>query len=132
MNNERTTLSRYRLEKAREDLESAYLNLQNNLLKASVNRSYYSIFHSIRAINALHSFDSKRHSGVISYFNKHFIHTGEFDKEVYSIISTAYRIREKFDYDDFYIVSRKDAQNQYEKAEYFLILVDKYIKKVSE
>ncbi|MFA5577495.1 MAG: HEPN domain-containing protein [Tissierellaceae bacterium] len=132
MNNESLTLSKYRLEKAKEDLESAYLNLQNNLLKASINRSYYCIFHGVRAINALHSFDSKKHSGVISYFNQHFIHTGEFDKEVYSIISTAYRIRERSDYDDFYIVSREDAQNQYEKARCFFILVDDYIKKVLE
>lgn len=38
------TLAMYRLEKAKEDLKSAKVNLDNGLFKASINRSYYSIF----------------------------------------------------------------------------------------
>lgn len=89
MSNKIVTLSRYRLDKAKEDLESAIINLEKGLFKASINRSYYCIFHTIRSLNALNEFDSKRHSGVISYFNQNFIHTGDFDKKIYSIISTA-------------------------------------------
>lgn len=127
MNNKIITLSRYRLDRAKEDLEAAKINLENDLIKASINRSYYCIFHAIRSINALNEFDSKRHSGVIAYFNQYFIHGGYFDKEVYSIISTANKIREKSDYDDFYIASRKDAEEQLQNATYFLNLSEEFL-----
>lgn len=54
-------LSFYRLEKAKEDLKAAKVNCENGLYKASINRSYYAIFHAIRAVNAINKFDSKRH-----------------------------------------------------------------------
>ena len=76
------TLSQYRFEKAREDLEAATVNLNNGLIKASINRSYYAIFHAIRSVNALDEFDSKKHSGVIAHFNQFFIHAGKFEKEI--------------------------------------------------
>lgn len=114
------TLSQYRFEKAKEDLQAAVVNLDNGLIKASINRSYYAIFHAIRSVNALDKVDSKKHSGVIAHFNQFFIHTGKFAKEVYSIITSAYKIREKSDYDDFYIAAKDDAQEQLDNAKRFL------------
>lgn len=114
------TLSQYRFEKAKEGLQAAVVNLDNGLIKASINRSYYAIFHAIRSVNALDKFDSKKHSGVIAHFNQFFIHTGKFAKEVYSIITSAYKIREKSDYDDFYIAAKDDAQEQLDNAKRFL------------
>ncbi len=123
----RIILSKYRFEKAKEDLLSAKINLDNGLIKASINRSYYAIYHSIRSVNALDGFDSKKHSGVIAYFNQHYIHTGKFKKGIYSIISTAYRIREKSDYDDFYVASIEDAKEQLKNAEYFIQLTEEFL-----
>lgn len=130
MNDKIITLSKYRLEKAEEDLLSAKINLENGLLKASINRSYYAIFHSIRAVNALNEFDSKKHSGVIAYFNQHFIHKGQFEKDIYSIITFAYRIREKSDYDDFYIASKEDAEEQFKNASLFIQIISEYLDRV--
>lgn len=130
MDNKIMTLSKYRLEKAKEDLKSARLNLENGLIKASINRSYYSIFHAIRSVNALDEFDSKKHSGVIAYFNQHYIHTGKFEKQMYSIINTAYKIRERSDYDDFYLASKKDAEEQLSNAEKFLETISIYLDKI--
>lgn len=121
------TLAMYRLEKAKEDLKSAKVNLDNGLFKASINRSYYSIFHAIRAVNSLDEFDSKKHSGVIAHFNQYFIHTGKFDKEIYSIITSAYKIREKSDYDDFYIAPKEDAEEQLKNAEIFISKVESFL-----
>ena len=39
-------LSRYRLKRAQEDLETAKLNYENGMYKAAVNRTYYAIFHA--------------------------------------------------------------------------------------
>ncbi len=63
-------LSNYRMDKARQDLETAKMNLENNKLAQSVNRSYYAIFHALRSLIAYDIFDSKRHSSIIGFFNK--------------------------------------------------------------
>jgi uncharacterized protein (UPF0332 family) len=73
MNQNRIELSRYRIERAEEDLESARLCLTANNLKSSVNRSYYAIFHCLRAVLALKAFDAKKHSRVIAFFQKNFL-----------------------------------------------------------
>ena len=57
MTSNRLSYSKYRLEKAKEDLATAIIDFESGHFSASVNRSYYCIFHSIRAILALDGFD---------------------------------------------------------------------------
>ncbi len=118
------TLSKYRLERAKEDLIAAKSNHEAGLYKASINRSYYAIFHSIRAVDILDGFDASKHSSVIAHFNQYHVHTGEFDKDTYKIIDNAYRIREKCDYQDFFIASGEDSANQIVNAEKFIDMVE--------
>lgn len=94
MQHERETLCKYRLERAKEDLQAAHVNHESGLFKAAINRSYYAIFHSIRAVNILDGFDASKHGSVIAHFNQYYVHTGEFDRGIYKIIDGAYRIRE--------------------------------------
>ena len=41
----------------------------------------YSIFTGVRAVLAKDGIDLKKHAGVIAYFQKEYIKTGEFDKK---------------------------------------------------
>ena len=41
------TLSEYRLNRAKEDLEAARRNHQLGFYKVAINRSYYAIFHAL-------------------------------------------------------------------------------------
>ncbi len=50
-------------------------------------------------------------------------------KETYNMITSAYRIREKSDYDDFYVAAKDDAQEQLENAKRFLGIVENYLEK---
>ena len=50
LNEKSITLSKYRLEQAKEFLESAIKNLEMNEYKTANNRAYYSVFHSMRAV----------------------------------------------------------------------------------
>ena len=58
-------LAGYRMEKAKEMLSAAEGNLEIGQYKTSLNRSYYAIFHAMRAANIVKGFDSSKHSGVI-------------------------------------------------------------------
>lgn len=122
-------LCKYRLERAEEDLMTAENNHQSGFYKAAINRSYYAIFHCIRAVNILDGFDASKHSSVIAHFNQFFVHTGEFDKATYKLIDSAYRIREKCDYSDFFIASKEDSALQLKHAKMFFHTVKTYLQK---
>jgi len=122
-------LSKYRYEAALDDLETARNNLRDGKLKQAVNRSYYAIFHTLRAVTALDEFDSGKHSGVISYFNKNYVKEGIFDGNISKMIKKAFTIREKADYEDFYVVSKKEAQEQIEDSEKIMETIKVYLEK---
>ena len=62
------TLSAYRLDRAKEDLEAARGKSPVGIFyKVAINRSYYAIFHAIRAVNIWDGFDASKHSSVIAH-----------------------------------------------------------------
>ena len=125
------SLAKFRIEQAHECLQVAKANMETSL-KSSVNRSYYCIFHSMRAVLALDKFDSKKHSGIISEFRRRYIKTGEFAPHFSDIIKEAYEIRNESDYEDFYVVSEEEARQQLDNAREFLEAVEAYIGKSIE
>jgi len=93
----------------------------------AANRSYYCIFNAMRAVLALDRFDSKKHSGIISAFQKDYIRTDIFPKKFSDIIEKAFEIRLESDYVVFYLVSKAEVAAQVENAKTFLEAVEKYI-----
>ena len=121
-------LSKYRYERSLEELGNAKAMLGIGKYKLALNRSYYSIFHGMRAVNVLEEFDSSKHSGVIAHFNQYHVKTGDFPKEASRIIRNASEMREHADYEDFFVASRQDAEEQVQKAEIFHQFVFNYLK----
>ena len=120
-------LAKYRLERAKEDLEHAMKDFNARELRAANNRAYYSIFHSMRSILALEGKDFKKHSAVIAHFNQNYIKTKIFPPNMHTLIKNASEIRNASDYDDFYIASVEETQEQIESAKLIYDLVEKYI-----
>ena len=120
----------FRLEKARNCLNSSELLLSAGSFADSVNRSYYCIYHSIRAVLITDGFSSKKHSGNIGEFRRKYIKSGIFPIEFSDIIGNAFDIRNDSDYEDFYIVSKEDVIKQAENARAFLTAVENYIKTI--
>lgn len=121
-------LSKYRFHCCLEALEDAGIMYEAGRYKNALNRAYYSIFYGIRAVNALDGFDSSKHSGVIAYFNQHYVKTGIFPKEVSRQIKLASEKREKADYLDFYIASKEEAEEQIKGAKIFAFCIEEYLK----
>ena len=120
-------LAQYRMERAKEMLVASEENLNIDQYRTSLNRSYYAIFHAMRAVNILEGYDSSKHSGVIAYFTQTFLKTERLDRGLSKIIKEASYLREKSDYDDFYIASKDEAKNQLENAESFLKMISEYL-----
>ena len=117
-------LAGYRMDRAKEMLVAARENLEIGQYKTSLNRSYYAIFHAMRAMNILKGFDSSKHSGVIAFFNKEYLKENILDRNLSIVIKNSAFLREKSDYDDFYIASKQEAEKQWEEAERFLDAVE--------
>lgn len=130
MDNKITELSTYRLSKAKEDLEASETLLHTGHFSQSLNRSYYAMFHATRALLAFERFDSKRHSGILAFFNQHYIKNGKIELKYYSMLTLAQKLRNNSDYDDFFVVSRDDAEQQLINAKEFIDVIDSFISRL--
>ena len=128
MDNRQRELSVYRLNQAEESLEVAKNCCDKGFYKDSINRSYYSAFYSVKAVLAYGTIDFKRHKDVIGYFNKEYVASGVFPRELGRRLGTLKQYREKSDYDDFYIASKEIAIEQIETANLVLDKVKEYLK----
>ena len=120
-------LCKYRIEKAYDCLKTAKLLIEAKDYTSSANRSYYAMFHAIRAIMALDGEDRKKHSGVVSYFQENYIKTGVFSKEYSYYVKNAFQIRQESDYEDFCIISEEDVTEQFEQAELLIMVIERYV-----
>ncbi len=122
-------LAKYRLEKAKDDYETAKINFLHKKYSQSANRSYYAMFHAVRALLALDRFDSSKHWGIISYFNHHYIKTSLIDPKYSKMIMKAFNVRQNCDYDDYFQISIKTCKNQLDKAKVFISMIEKELEK---
>lgn len=122
----RKDLVLYRIQTAKDDLKAARILLEAEEYKSANNRAYYAIFHSINAIHALRGNAFKRHKDAIANFNKEYVKTEIFPREMGRKIGESEEIRHASDYDDFYIASRDEAERQVAVADEFIQMVEKY------
>lgn len=120
-------LVKYRLRNSAEKLESAELLLDAGKYKDSIGRSYYAIFSAVRAVLANDKVDFSKHAGVIAYFQREYIKKGIFAKKYSQYLQSAFQIRNSCDYDDFFIASKQDAEEQYQKAKEFQQIIKNYL-----
>ncbi len=128
MEKSRLDYSKYRIEKAEKELRIAKSLFNDEEFEASTNRSYYAIFHALRSVTVLDGFESRKHSGIISYFNLHYIKTEIFQRDMYLMIDSAFTVRNKTDYEDFYVISPEETQRQIHDAEKILGMIKSYLK----
>ena len=129
MDERQKDLSKYRITEADDSLKVAAHCLKEGLYKDSINRSYYAAFYAVKAVLALDTVDFKRHKDVMEYFNKEYVAKEVFPREIGRKIGTLQRVREKSDYDDFYIASKDKASEQFETAELVIREVKRYLEK---
>ena len=130
MDNRQIDLSKYRLQESKDSLRVAEHCLNEGLYKDSINRSYYAAFYSVKAVLALGTVDFKRHKDVMAYFNKEFVATNIFPRELGRRLGTLKQLREKSDYDDFYIASQEQATSQFETAQATISKIREYLGKI--
>lgn len=127
MNDKKEDLCIYCIRNAVETLGVAALCLESQHYKDSINRSYYAAFYAIKAVLALEEIDFKRHKDAVAYFNKTYVATEIFSREMGKKLGRLKQERESSDYDDFYVASLTDATDQYNSAKLIIDEIEKYL-----
>lgn len=66
---------------------------------------------------------------VMGYFYKEYVAKEIFPREIGRKLGALQKVREKSDYDDFYIASREKAEEQFQTAALVIAQVKEYLKK---
>lgn len=127
MDNRHIELSRYRMDKAEDCIVTAESNVLIGEYDSAANRSYYAMFHCVRAVLALDEVDFKKHLQVIGYFRREYIKTEIFDSSFSDYLGNAFEVRGKSDYEDFYVISKKEVEQQIANAKEFYKAVRMYL-----
>ena len=120
-------LAMHRIETAKSDIKAAEILLDAGEYRSSNNRAYYGIYHAISAIHALDGKAYKKHKDSLANFNKQYVKTEIFPRSMGRRISEAAEIRHASDYDDFYIATKAEAEEQIITAKELLELVQGYV-----
>lgn len=122
----KTDVAKHRLRVAKEDLQAANLLLEANSYRGANNRAYYAIFHAVSAVLAMEGVAFKKHKDTLAYFNKNYVATEIFPRNLGRKIVKAEEIRHESDYDTFYIASKEVTVEQIQTAEQLIELVEVY------
>lgn len=123
----RRDLANYRLERSILEVDEAKQALQRGSYFRALSSSYYAMFHAVRALLAFDEFDAKKHSAVISFFNKNYVASGKLDKKFSKMLTNAFDIRRDSDYKDFFKATREDAERQVTDALEFVQVIQSFL-----
>jgi uncharacterized protein (UPF0332 family) len=114
------TLVQYRLKQAGETLRASTL-LMEHRLDGVMNRSYYAMFYAVLALLALRQLETSKHAGAISLFDREFVHTGAFPRELSRWLHQAFRQRLASDYAPLNTVTEDEASQFVAQVKAYLV-----------
>ena len=125
--NEINKLIRHRIQESEETIEDVKLLIENDRLRAAVNRIYYGMFYSLLALGLAYGFETSKHAQLIGWFNKHYIHEGEIEPEYGKMINKAFNRRTKGDYDAFVDFEKDIVMEMFDEMKDFINRIKKYL-----
>jgi uncharacterized protein (UPF0332 family) len=127
---EKSSLIRYRLEQARDSLQEADVLMEAGMsLRSVMNRLYYAMFYAVLALLQDMQAGTSKHSGAISLFDREFIKTRIFDKELSKALHRAFELRQKGDYMEQTEVTNLDIDEIRPKAIDFVDRAESHLRK---
>ncbi|MBD1876727.1 HEPN domain-containing protein [Nodosilinea sp. FACHB-131] len=120
-------LVKARLQQAQKALEAGQLLFEQDFYADSINRFYYAMFYAVLALLVKRQLGTSKHKGAISLFDREFVKTGIFSKEMSMWLHRTFEQRLEVDYADLIETSMQDANECYSQAESFLRQVREYL-----
>lgn len=124
---DRESLVKYRINQAIETKSDVLLLIENDRLRSAVNRIYYGMFYALLALAAHFQFETSKHSQLIGWFNKSFIHEGLIDTRFGKIINKAFNRRTKGDYDTYIEFEKAIVIEMFQEMEQFIAEMERFL-----
>jgi uncharacterized protein (UPF0332 family) len=127
---DREALLAFRMREAAETLTDAERMLESGLSPRSIsNRAYYAMFYAVLALfikSGINAHTSK-HAGVISIFDKEFVHAGKLDPRLSKLLHKTFEARQTIDYKEMVDVTAQEAAMHVQGAREFFAGISKLI-----
>jgi uncharacterized protein (UPF0332 family) len=128
MTENRKALIEYRLTQARDSIREADVLDQSGMSRRSVmNRLYYAMFYAVLALLQAKEMGTSKHSGAIALFDREFVKTGAFPKEMSKALHWAFELRQKGDYMEETEVTADDVTEIRPVAEQFVESAERFL-----
>lgn len=128
INEQLKLLIQYRLSESQETLREAKILLSQSAFRGSINRSYYAMFYAVLGLLATKGLGSSKHSGIISFFDREFVKTEIFSKELSRSFHRAFDERQASDYGEMLKPDQESAMLLFEQAQIFVDEITEYLK----
>ena len=110
MKEELEAIFKYRLKQAEESLKDAEILFNSGgSFRSIINRSYYAMFYGVLALISRKGISRSKHSGVLSVFDREYVKTKIFPKEMSKLFHEAFNLRQESDYGEFDIVTKEET-----------------------
>lgn len=121
-------LLRYRMEQAHETLREAEILLNESAFRGAVNRAYYAMFYALLALLATKQLGTSRHSGALALFDREFVKTGVFPRELSRSLHLAFDRRQRHDYGEMTNVDRQVVEETLTDAKTFVTAIETHLR----
>jgi len=126
---EKNTIVKYRLERARETLLDVEISIQNSRWHNAANRLYYACFYATIALLLNDGLEARSHNGVRTLLGQHYVNEGIIDKELNQAYRRMFNLRQTGDYDDLATVTKDEVLSLLEPAKNFIKTIEQLISK---
>ncbi len=117
---DRNALITYRIQQASECVDEVQFLIDNQKYKIAINRIYYGMFYSVLALALKDQYESSKHSQLLGWFNKNYIHTGLIDVKYGKVLNKAFTLRNESDYEPFIDYEQQEVIELYGKMKEFI------------
>lgn len=124
---EQKELIKYRLEEAKETIQDVQLLIENDRLRAAVNRIYYGMFYALLALGLAYKFETSKHQQLLGWFNKNFIYEGLIDSKFGKILNKASNRRTKGDYESYVEFDKEIILEMFDEMKEFIIEIERFL-----
>ncbi len=118
----------YRMEESRVALSDAeFLSVSGRSSMSIVNRAYYAMFYAVLALAQLRAGIPSKHSGAIAMFDREFVYTGIFPREMSKNLHAAFEKRQTSDYQVMESIGLEETVEMLTNARTFIESIAKWL-----
>lgn len=108
------------MEAGKEALDAARSLVEGGLYRSAMSRTYYGLFHYIKALLYTQGFEPKSHEGLEHLFGLHFVKSGKVSVKSAKLLARLQKYRESSDYGLVTVFTKEDLEEELVEVDQFL------------